>query len=306
MNAQPQFPPLAFAADGAVLLHSTATAVTGWDFPAGRQRSACAGRLLGVSASGRFFITETAPAEFSAWECVTGEALPLTPALGADLPTHLRYRAYLQGRAWVMMDVLGQHPPVTARVAKPKGPIENWAFVPHQQWLAYTTFYDDGMFDSASGHYQALGREPAPRVSLKVSRFHSAPPLYFSAEHDWLVTGEQNTFNVYTASTGQLHSQFYVLDGGGDIVAFHPRERFWLAVNADPILSKEADQQGFRLLDVSRPGMYARELRLFRETVPVTALAFHPQGDWVVDLLADGALHVWEVPTGEQRASFKV
>jgi WD40 repeat protein len=315
MPQPPQFPQLAFAAAGAVLLHSTDSAVTAWDFATWQRRYTCVGRLIGVSQSRTTFATERAPNAWALWESATGRLQAPSPTVLADLPLDVRYRISMDAQErghytgqWI--DITGQQPPRSFKV-QTRSPLrlerlENWIVVAPQGWVAGSWFWAEDDFAGAYGLYHAaLGPLPPP-VSLTVSRFHTVPPLYFSREHDWLVTGEQNAFNVYTASTGQPHGaragRFHVLDGGGDVVAFHPRERFWFAVNRDPVLFKNADLQGYLLLDINTPNDRAAELRAFPETRPVIALAFHPSGEWIADLLKDGAIHVWNVATGERVA----
>lgn len=315
MPYPPQFPQLLFAANGAVLLYSTANVITAWDVTTQQKRYTCAGCLIGVSQSGATFVTESAHNDYSFWNSTTGDPQPLIPAIISDLPFDVRYRVNLEKTSngqyhgeWI--DIASEQPPSPVKIQTSSASridlLDNWIVITPQQWLACAWSWAEDDFDGAYGKYYALKGNLADHVSFTVSRFHQIPPLYFSREHDWFVTGEQNAFNVYTASTGKPYGagKFYRLDGGGDVVAFHPQERFWLAVNLAPILLKNAVQQGFVLLDINTSANNAKEIQIFPETVPVIALAFHPSGKWIADLLKDGTIHVWETVTGHKAWSF--
>lgn len=311
----PQFPQLHFAANGAILLHSTADTVTAWDVATRQLRYRCAGRLIGVSQSGVTFATDTRTGEFSLWQSITGELQPPTSAVAADLPFEVRYRVHLEkvgnGRyqgQW--LDILGERPSIpiqvqTSGLAAVEN-LDNWLIISPQRWLAAAWSWADEYVDGAYGGYHALNGDLPERVSLTVSRYHTTPPMYFSRQHDWLVTGEQTGFNIYTATTGQPFGgqagKYYLRDGGGDVVAFHPTQKMQLAVNQTTILSEDAAKQGFLLLDIQASGR-ATVLHFLPEPAPVTALAFHPQGNWIAALLSNSAIHLWESDSGQQISS---
>lgn len=318
MMVTPQFPQLQFAADGAVLLQSTADTVTAWDVMSGRPSYTCPGRLIGINQSGALFATDSRTGEFGLWHSTTGDSQPPTPAVAADWPFEVRYRVQVErvgnGRYqghW--LDILGEHPPLpvqvqTAGITSVER-LDNWVVISPQRWLAAAWSWAEEDFDGAYGRYHALNGVVPDQVSLTVSRFHTTPPLYFSRQHDWLITGEQTGFNVYTASTGQPYGgqagKYALLDGGGDVVAFHPTEKMQLAVNLAPVLFKDAEQQGFLLLDIQAAASQATVRQLFPETIPVTALAFHPDGNRIAALLKNGAIHLWEMDTGQKIGSFE-
>lgn len=313
-RAQPQAPLLLFAQGGSVLLRSASGTVIGLDFATLAPRYVCAGRLIGVSGSGRILATEKEPGVFGFWDSASGQERALGQADIADLPFEVRYRVSLRQTAggryegcWT--DITGQDSPVLFSIGSTgttRGEqIDNWTVVSARRWLALAWSWQDADFDGSFGSYYSPSGDTPPRVSLKVSRFHSVPPMYFSRQHDWLVTGEQTGFNVYVASTGQPigtgGGTFDLLDGGGDLVAFHPQQRSWLAVNRRPYLSKDRERQGFVLLDIAVPTSEARRLRSFQETRPVAYLAFHPSGEWIAALLDEGTIHIWETATGHRR-----
>jgi hypothetical protein len=321
MPPAPQSPQLLFAANGTVLLHATAQHITAWDLASQQKRYTCAARLLGLSQSSATLVAECAAHDYCFLDSASGAPQVPTPAMLADLPFEVRFQVTMartaQGKyqgQWI--DITGQQPPRpltlhapgTSRVEQ----LDNWLVVAPDALLACAWSWADGDFDGAYGRYHALQGSLATPVSFAVSRFHTVPPLYFSGEHDWLVSGEQSGFNLYTASTGQPYGagKFYRLDGGGDVVAFHPQQRYWLAVNRDPILHKDAAQQGFVLLDIqTQPQTHTkphgntdsgREIQVFPDIVPVVALAFHPDGQSIAALHKDGTIHGWETDTGRK------
>lgn len=317
IRSAPQFPQLQFAAAGAVLLQSTADTIMAWDVMSGRPFYTCPGRLIGISQSGVAFATEDAAGGFGLWNSATGTLQPVTPAVAADWPFEVRYRVYVErvgnGRYqghW--LDILGEHPPLpvqvqTAGITSVEN-LDNWVVISSRRWLAAAWSWAEEDFDGVYGRYHALNGVVPDQVSLTVSRFHTTPPLYFSRQHDWLITGEQTGFNVYTASTGQPYGgqagKYHLLDGGGDVVAFHPTEKMLLDVNRNPTLFKDAEKQGFLLLDIQAAAQ-ATVLQVFPETTSVTALAFHPDGNRIAARLKNGAIHLWEMDTAEQISSFK-
>lgn len=319
MLPSPQFPQLQFAADGAVLLHANTAAVTAWDVATWRPRYTCAGRLIGVSQSSHSVVTETGADTYNLWNSATGVPQTPNPTIAADLPFEVRYRVHLekvqsgsyQGQ-WV--DITGQQPPASIQVqsaglAQVEN-LDNWIVISAAGWLACAWSWAEEDFDGAYGRYHALAGDVPDRVSLTVSRFHALPPFYFSRQHDWLITGAQNGFNVYTASTGQPYGgqngKYSLPDGGGDVVAFHPHQRMWLAVNLTPTLLKDAAQQSFCLLDIQAGTAQPTVRQCFRENAPVVALAFHPHGNRVADLLNNGEIHLWQTDTGQMIARLQM
>ena len=307
-------PLLQFAQGGSVLLQSSNHTVTGLEFATLEPRYVCAGRLLGTSESGRVLATEKEPGHYAFWDSASGRERALSRSEIEDFPFDVRYVVSLKQAAngryegrW--LDITGQEPPALFSI-RPQGTtqieqIDSWIVVSPRRWLALAWSWADGDLEGAFGNYYSPFAEGPARVSLAVSRFHTSPPMYYSRQHDWLVTGDQSGFHVYVASTGQplrvLAGKFNLLGGGGDVVAFHPQQRFWLAVNRSSYLTHDREKQGFYLVDIDVAKDDPRVLRSFSETQPVVSLAFHPSGAWICALLSDGTIHVWETATGHRR-----
>lgn len=307
-------PLLQFAQGGSVLLRSTNHTVTGLEFATLKPRYVCTGRLLGTSESGRILATEKEPGHYAFWDSASGRERALSRSEFEDFPFDVRYLVSLKQAAngryegrW--LDITGREPPALFSI-RPQGTtqleqIDSWIVVSPRRWLALAWSWADGELEGAFGTYYSPFAECPAGVSLAVSRFHTAPPMYYSRQHDWLVTGDQSGFHVYVASTGQplrvSAGKFNLLGGGGDLVAFHPQQRFWLAVNRSSYLTHDREKQGFYLLDIDVAKDDPRVLRSFSETQPVVSLAFHPSGAWICALLSDGTIHVWETATGHRR-----
>lgn len=313
MNTQPQTPVLLFSKDGSVLLHSDKRQVIGWDASTLTQRYVCTGRLIGVSESGRLFVTETEPGRFRFWQCDSGKPAEPGSIDCDDFPVDVRFRVSLVRNArrsydglWI--DITGKEPAVPF-VVSPAGTskvevIDNWIVASASRRLALAWSWAEEEFDGAFGTYHEPSGARVGGTTLTVSRFHTVPPLYYYREHDWLITGMQSRFCVYIASTGKPfgagQGEFEKF-GGGDLVVPHPKQRCWLAVNHNPVLQKEKDKQGFVLLDISSGKTQPQELQHFHESTPVRGLAFHPGGQWIAAVLADGTVHVWDLASGSLR-----
>lgn len=318
MQTQPQTPILLFSRDGSVLLHCLAgqRKVIGWHVETLTQRFVCAGRLIGVSESGRLFVTETEPGRFRFWQCDSGEEAGPGGLDASDFPFDVRFRVSLQRNEhrsydgqWI--DITGMQP-VVPFVIRPAGTtqvevIDNWTVVSASGRLALSWSWAEEGFDGSFGTYHERTGERVGGVSLTVSRFHSVPPMYHYPEHDFLITGLQTGFCVYVASTGKplgrAQEEFSVTDGGGSLVVPHPQNRFWLAVNRRPVLSKHMDRQGFVLLDISAGNHKPQEMRAFAESKPVRGLAFHPSGQRIAAVLDDETVRLWDVESGNLQKS---
>ena len=313
MRTQPQTPELLFSRDGSVLLHCLAgqRKVIGWNFETLTQRYVCDGRLIGVSESGRLIVTETEPDRFRFWQCESGEEAEPESIDKSDFPFDVRFRVRLQRNKnrsydgqWI--DITGTDP-VVPFVIRPSGTtqvevIDNWTVVSSDGRLALAWAWAEEDFDGAFGAFHERTGGRLSGVTLTVSRFHSVPPMYHYREHDFLITGLQTGFCVYLASTGKpvgrFQGEYSFLDGGGSLVVPHPQNRFWLAVNRKPVLSKHMDRQGFALVDISSGNQKPQEIRSFPESKPVRGLAFHPNGQSIADVLDDETVHLWDVESG--------
>jgi len=170
MHPSPQFPLLHFAADGTVLLQSTADTITAWDVMSRRPRYTCAGRLIGVSQSSRLFVTESEAGIYTLWDSAAGAPQMPNPTIADDLPFDVRYRVVLErvqsGRyhgQWV--DITGQQPSVPFQVQSTGltqvENLDNWLVVSPEGWLACAWSWAEEDFDGAYGRYHALGGQRA-------------------------------------------------------------------------------------------------------------------------------------------------
>ena len=305
LKQQPQFIQLQFAPRPPLLWQATTTAVHAWNWLTGQLHYVCDGRFLGHDEAGDVFLTQIEAEQFAAWAVADGRSVPLETLNPDHFPSHVRFVVYIEPKVspntLLVGDVFGRLPTQKIRLGiGGSDEIENWAIVPNQQTIAYTVYGGDFSYETAFGRLTNFGDHASYRsTGFPATRHLSIPPLYFAPNHHLLLSCDQNNFTRYDLQANQVRDTIYVGNGGGTVVAVHPRWSWLIAANQMPIA--EPLLHGWRLIDVraaSPTNSEGRVWQVFPTAAPVTYLAFDPQGYVLASLLGDGTIHFWEVATG--------
>jgi WD40 repeat protein len=299
---------LAFAADGAILLHSkTSNTVAVWSVPHRRLESIHPGILIGVSRDGRSFLTHHQEG-FSAWTIPTGLPLALRNLNPGSFK--LNQRCLVSGDMFGMtlriQDALDPSPPRVYRV--PHSPsylteagtygIISWAIAPSDRCILVTVSGEGG------GHEWALGQcidiaTGTQRYEFDVNHFLFKPSFNFSGEHGLFVMGsDSRNLKMYNTSTGRIIRKFRA-DSYVGLAAVSPKDK-WLVALEVYVYSKESQTRSFNihLIDVQERGR-PNAILVINEPRPVEDLLFLLDRRYLASVLSDDTVHLRNVATGE-------
>lgn len=299
---------LAFAADGAILLHSkTSNTVAVWSVPHHQLESIHPGILIGVSRDGQTFLTHHQEG-FSAWNISTGLEVALQNLNPASY--ELCQRCLVSGNMFEMtlriQDALAPSPPRVYRV--PYSPsylteastfgIVSWAIAPGDRCILVTVFGEGG------GHEWAVGQcidiaTGMQRYEFDVDHFLFKPSFNFSAEHGlFVMRSDSRSLKIYNISTGKVIRRFCA-DSFDCHAAVSPKNK-WLVALDVYAYSKESRSRSFyiNLIDVQERGRSNTKLAI-NESQPVEDLLFSPNGQYLASVLSDDTVHLWNATTGE-------
>jgi WD40 repeat protein len=319
MKLQPQRKKLKFALSGNILIHSSEEKVSVWDVAHSELRYSCPGYLIGQSLDNRTFLTHRAEGnDVSGWELTTGNELALTDISPDTYPLH--QRVVITGKEFppelYVYDTFGVFRPKTFRLRHRHGAwLENWAIIPSEVYLntrsclptcslleewgiiskrssnliVYTLWGDIAGHDWAGGVFFDLNRRKRVFDGFAACRFSDPPTLYFSVNHNLLISGGQSRFELYDFSTGQFLQSVSVYGGGGSVVSVHPQHKWLVASNA------EDPQNAIRLIDTRSSNSEGEIKRVIPEEEPIEYLEFHPEGRILASLLKNDEIHFWDV-----------
>ena len=309
-----RFKKLTFTPTGTVLLHSSSKMVTVWNTVSSRLRYTCPGSLVGISHDGETFLTRHTADSFSVWEINTGTELALEHVVPETFQLYQRIIALAdqQQLSLQIRDVFDAHSfpmiqiPRTPSEASSEASIENWRMAPNDQYIATVIGGSAGGFDWSRGYCIDLdsGR---PVFEFEANPYLRPAPIYFSAEHWFLISGGAGYFWLYEfrkdfpcRKITLSSDNHYIPQSGGSIVSVSPKNKWLVAVNStDPARNLLS---GIQLADVSQS--FAEVKRTIRESVPIVDIQFHPDGEHIASLLNNGEIHIWDTITGDLAAVF--
>jgi WD40 repeat protein len=173
-----------------------------------------------------------------------------------------------------------------ARLAEPTG-------------VVGTAFRDQGArLVTISGDYQAQVWEPPRRQEVCLEGGGPVAAVAFSPDGKWLATGiADRSVQVWDASTGREMTRIASPEVGNTLVV-SPNGRFLATAGKAWGGNATTDKNDRAVLLYQAPS--GQELARLAHPEGVAALAFTPDGTRLVSGCRDGAVRIWDLPTGKE------
>jgi hypothetical protein len=305
---------LAFTCDGSTLFHWTPQRTFVWEIDQRRRRGSAAGELFGTADDGKTFITRVIdqawvqrdiharsgyrrqafvtdpvpPPRFTLWDVVTGVSLPFTPAAADGFPLHQRlhvmadrYHQQVQ-----LVDVFGIIPLRTMDLqAATHGDalFENWVITPDDRHLAVIYYLSAGGFYWNGGVSVRLS-DGEKVFSFEGGREDFPPHLYFSREHQWMLSPYSGNVNLYDLITGKHVVKF---QSAASVISAHKTQKLLAEISSTRL--------SLRVRHLDRPDQILWEVAF---TSQLCDVEFHPDGERIAVVLDTGSIELRAVKTG--------
>lgn len=309
--------------------------VVAWDLKTAQPRYTCPGSLIGVSRNRSTFLTHrnieffnTEEEKFSAWEAVTGTEIPLEAIKPDDYELHQRILISAKDQSKLMLhvnDVLNNLSPTSFLIPDyspaPGAFLDTWAMTPNNRYIIVTLSGDVAGHDWAQGVSISIAQRKTDLIQGKethrfqVNRFQGDPPLNFSEEHNLMaISGGNASFTVYDLNRWQQVREIWV-EGFRYIVSFHPKDKWFIAASSEQHTTEQGQNKTFfhiYLLDIKNPirdGVITQRgkvKRIIKETGPIEKILFHPNGKYLISLLTNNTVHLWDIAKGELAATLSL
>ena len=298
--------PLYIPPTGDYLYHSTReNTVDVWSLSAGNCLATCPGSLVGTSMDGRVLLTST-PAGAKAWQADSGQELDLASLDPLQFEFHQRVSA-VPNRFKLCLelhDMLGLLEPRMVLIDHDQRyypNIDTWELTPDNKSLVATLSGEVAGEDWASGICIDL-ESGQRRYKFKVNKFQTAPPINFSPVHSLLLVSDDiYHLAVLDMETGRSEREVWV-SGFTNVATAFAVNPWLVAVNVwEPTISSAVSPFSVQILNLERV-MGGRIRRAVVEAVlaepqAVVDLLCAPDGIHLASLLANGAIHWWDLAT---------
>jgi WD40 repeat protein len=310
--------------------------VVAWNLKTTQPRYICPGLLIGVSRNRSTFLTHhnieffnAEEEKLSAWEAATGIEIPLEAIKPDDYELHQRILISARDQSKLTLhvnDVLNRLSPTSFLVpdyspAASGAFLDTWAMTPNNRYIIVTLSGDVAGHDWAKGVSISIAQSKTELIqgkethSFQVNRFQGDPSLNFSEEHNLMaISGGNESFTVYDLNRWQKVREVWI-EGFRYIVGFHPKNKWFIAATSQQYMREQAQNKTLfhiYLLDIKNPIrdgaiiQRGKVKRIIKETRPIEKLLFHPNGKYLVSLLTNNTVHLWDIAKGELAATLSL
>lgn len=299
---------LSIAPDGKTLFHSTReNTVDVWDLETGSRLAACPGLLVGTSQDSQYLVT-SGPAGAHGWSARDGAERGL-----AELPaSQFEYsqRTMMDARPFELSVELHDVfcPESSQLVHIEHDPryfpvLDSWTLAPDNHSLVITLAGEVAGQNWSSGICVDL-HSGLRRFRFKVNRHQNPTSINFSREHNTLlVSDEIYHLAILDLETGRSISEAWV-SGFINVAAASSLDPHLVLVNIwEPTVAPTVSPFSIQALNLARLSgvriQRAAVEAVLYEPQAIDDLLCAPDGYHVASLLAGGAIHWWNLATGE-------